>query len=297
MANIVYWEGQDVPLSAAVVDDTGTSAAPTVITVAVTDPTGAAVSAVSAPAHVGTAAGSYTAVVLAPTVPGTYLVRWQATGPGGWAWAYEDQFTVRPLLQRQLVDLAAVKKHMNMGTDSSQDDEIEEMVAAASEAIAELCVPLLPKQYTQTFDGGASNIVPDMRPIASVQSITEVNGVTVFTITEQPMGAQTNSFGFTVDYTTGVITRRVFGGAAADWAAGTKNITVVYTAGYAVVPYTVRLACKELVRHWWSTTQIGRGGRRGSSAPDSTEVMPAHAGVPYRIEEMLRPWARNPGIA
>ncbi|MDX2590988.1 hypothetical protein PV343_01445 [Streptomyces sp. WI03-4A] len=291
--SLIYFVGQDVPLTVTPTDDSGNPlTAPGAVSVAVTDPSGS----VTTPAVSGPVSGAYTAVLSGVSLPGVWLVRWTATG-----WSAETQFQVRETGAEQLVDLPSVKAHLNIPpNDNRQDDELQGFILAAGEIARNHCGPFIPETHTQWFDGGRSKVVPDVVPISRVLSATEYYGLSAYPLTEQDLGGQTDAFAFTVDYSTGEITRRTFGGEAATFAFGSKNIKVVYTAGRAgAVPWTVRLGVLELIRHLWQMTQQGGGRPKfNSSAYDGGEaVIPTGFAIPSRVLELWQPYYRGPGIA
>lgn len=296
MASLIYYSGQDVGLTASPLDDTGAPVSGAVtVSVTVTGPTGA----ITSPAVAGPVSGAYSAVVPGVSVAGVWLYRWTATGTGV-AWSSEGQFTVRPVGVEQLVDLASVKAHLNIpATDTRQDDELQGFILAAADLARYHCGPFLPETHTQFFDGFVSTIVPDWLPVASVLSCTEYYGLSAFLLTEQELGGQMNAFAFTVDYATGQITRRTFGGEAALFAAGSKNIKLVYTAGRGgAVPWTVRLGVLELIRHLWQLTQQGGRPKFGGAGYDAADVViPTGFALPSRVLELWAPFRRPPGIA
>lgn len=294
---LIYFTGQDVALTANPLDDSGNPVGGAVsVSVAVTDPAGA----VTHPTVSGPVSGAYTAVVPSASVTGVWLVRWTATGTGV-SWVSETQFQVRPAGVEQLVDLPSVKAHLNIPTaDTRQDDELQGFILAAGEIARNHCGPFIPETHTQYFNGGRSKLVPDFVPVTSVLSITEYYGLSAFPLTEQNLGGQTDAFAFTVDYTTGEITRRTFGGEAAVFAYGSKNIKVVYSAGRSgAVPWTVRLGVLELIRHLWQMTQQG-GGRpkfNGGAYDGGEAVIPTGFAIPARVLELWQSHWRGPGIA
>lgn len=294
---LIYFTGQDVALTARPLDDSGAPVSGAVsVSLAVTDPAGATTSPVAS----GPVSGAYTAVVPSVGVAGVWLVRWTVTGTG-LHWVEESQFQVRPVGVEQLVDLPSVKAHLSIPpNDNRQDDELQGFILAAGEIARNHCGPFIPETHTQYFDGGHSTIVPDFLPVAKVLSATEFYGLSAFPLTEQPLDAQTDAFAFTVDYATGQITRRAFGGEAGVFAAGAKNIKVVYTAGRAGgVPWTVRLGVLELIRHLWQMTQQGGGRPKfNGGGYDGGEAM-VHTGfaIPSRVLELWQPFYRGPGIA
>jgi len=232
--------------------------------------------------------------------PGVWLYRWTATGPGV-SWASEGQFQVRAPGIETLVDLASVKAHLNIPqTDTRQDDELQGFILAAGELARDHCGPFLPEMHTQFFDGGYSRIVPDWLPVKQILSVTEYYGLSAFAITEQPLGAQMDAFSFTADYTTGELTRRTFGGEAAYWARGAKNVKMVYIAGRDEdVPYSMRLGTLELVRHLYQLTQQGGRSRFAGNALDGMDGPAVLTGfaLPQRVIELWSPYRRVPGIA
>lgn len=290
----VFYLGQDVPISVRVVDNAGvpTNATTVVATVTAPDLT------TQTPAVTNSSTGAYSATVPAAAQAGTYLVRWVATG--AFTFVCEQQFQVQPRAVEQVVDLPSVKAHLNLNLgDTSQDPELLGFILAAGPIIRDIIGPFLPETHVEFFDGGAQTVSVSWQPLMSVQSVYEYYGLAGFLLTEQPLGSQSTAFGFTVDYATGVLTRRAFGGGAAQFARGDKNVQVSYTAGRVSIPFNVRLGALELIRHNWQMTQQGGRGRMRSSVGGGGDEMSVPIGfaVPDRVVEMLAPHRRPPGIA
>jgi hypothetical protein len=291
----VWYLGQDVPLAVTVLNDAGAAANASSVVVTVTNPDGTT----QTPAVTNPGTGSYQAVVTAAAQPGTYLARWVATG-SGFTFVYETQFQVQPSTVEQIVDLQSVKAHLNMiPTDTSQDAELLGFILAATPIIRDIIGPILPESHVQFFDGGVETISLPWQPVIAIQSIYEYYGLSSFLLTEQQLGQQMNAFAFTVDYVTGQVTRRTFGGQAAKFAIGDKNVKATWTAGRTDIPYNVRLGALELIRHNWQMTQQGGRGRMRSSVGGGGDEMSVPIGfaVPDRVVEMLGPHRRPPGIA
>lgn len=294
---LIYYSGQDVGLTASPLDDNGNPVTGSAtVTVTVTDPSGA----VTTPVVSSIGGGAYGAVVPSVSTSGVWLYRWKATGTGV-SWVSEGQFQVRAIGVEQLVDLASVKAHLGMNqTDTRQDSALQGFILAAADLARDHCGPFLPETHTQYFDGGYSRLMPDWLPLLKVLSITEYYGLSSFAITEQPLGAQMDAFSFTADYNTGEIIRRTYGGEAAYWARGAKNIKVVYQAGRAEdVPYSIRLGTLELIRHLWQMTQQGGRPKFGGNALDGADGPPVLTGfaLPQRVIELWQTHRREPGIA
>jgi hypothetical protein len=289
----VYWVGQDVPLAAAVTNNAGVPANATTVTLTVTNPD----LTTQTPAVTNQGTGSYAAVVSAVSQVGVYLYRWTASGTG-FNWVSEGQFQTRGSAIELIVDMASVKAHLNMPlADTSQDDELQGFMLAMEPIIEDINGYIVPKTTVEYFDGANMTICVSRQPLISVTSIYEYYGLSQFLLTEQPLGAQANAFGFTVDQLTGQIMRRTFGGQAARFAIGEKNVKVTYVSGLNSVPFNVRLGCLELLRHNWQLTQ--QAGRRkfGRAAEDGEPHIPIGFAVPDRVVEMLAPGRRPPGIA
>lgn len=290
----VYYLGQDVPISVGVVNNAGIPTNATTVVATVTNPDGTT----QTPPVTNVSTGTYQATVPAASQSGTYLVRWVATGP--FTFVYESQFQVQPSAVEQVVDLPSVKAHLNMNlADTSQDPELLGFILAATPIIRDIIGPILPESHTQFFDGGVGTISLPWQPVISIQSCVEYYGLSAFVLTEQQLGQQMNAFAFTADYVTGQLTRRTFGGQAALFAIGDKNVKVTWTAGRADVPYNVRLGALELIRHNWQMTQQGGRGRMRSSVSGGGDEMSVPIGfaVPDRVVEMLAPHRRPPGVA
>lgn len=303
MSQVVFFQGQDVPVSWAPVDDSGQpiSGGSVTVTATVTDPSGN----VTTPTVSQAVSGTYSAVCDSVATAGVWLVSWLATGTNGNSVdvqaAYVEQFQVQQGGITQIVDLASVKDYLRIPTsDTTRDNALMGFIYATSEVARDFCGPFLPEQHTQWFDGGSAKIVPDWLPIVAVQSVTEYYGLSAFAITEQPLGTQQNAFGFTLDYTTGEMTRRTFGGEAAYWARGAKNVKVVYTAGRTgPLPWSVRLGALEMVRHLYQLTQQGGRSKFNGNALDSVDApaVPTGFAIPQRVVELWAAERRAPGIA
>lgn len=261
--------------------------------VAITSPAGTVttISGVTYSSGASAYATSYT-----PPTPGLYQVTWSA-GTGSTADVYEDVLEVRGSLSG-LISLDDARQHLRLSSsDTSDNAKIQGIIEAASQAVVDITGDWTNVQRTEWFDGGQSRISVAHQPLVQVVSCVEYYGLAAFTLTEQPLGAQTNAFAFTVDYVTGQVTRRTFGGQAANFAVGDKNIKVTYTSGRSgVVPESVQLATRELVRHLYQQTQIP--GRRGSRhGDDEAGGPPSGFAIPNFVVELIQPWRRPPGIA
>ncbi|MCZ1006334.1 hypothetical protein [Streptomyces lydicus] len=197
-----------------------------------------------------------------------------------------------------IVDLASVKAHLNIPDgNTTQDAELAGFIAAAGDLARNVVGPLMPEEHIEWHDGGTAVISLDWQPVAAVHSVTEYVGATTFPLTEQPLGASTDAYGYTVDLDRGQIIRRATGGAIC-FADGSKNVLVAYTAGAGTVSPSVRLGALELIRHLWQLTQQGGRPRFGGAGLDSEGGgVPMGFALPARVMELWQPSRRPPGIA
>jgi hypothetical protein len=282
---MIYNLGTTVPLAWNNTVDLGLA------TLTVTSPDGVA----HVTSSISSSAGMYTSTYL-PTAAGRHSVVWTAgtTTKGSW----QDVFEVRPNTPAAFISLDDARKHLRLrDADRVDDVMLLSIIESASRIVVDITGPMMPTQYTEFFNGGVATLMPTQFPLISVVSLIEYYGTSAFTLTEQPLGAQSTAYGYTVDYVTGQISRRAFGGSAAMFAAGAKNIVLVYTAGRALIPENVLTATKELVRHFYQHTQVPGRPKMSAAGDDGYSELMIGFAVPNFVVEMLQPDRRAPGFA
>lgn len=261
---------------------------------AVTDPNGKTYTQTVSDGGSGTYTANFT-----PTIYGRFTVLWTAS-QAGVEGSSQDVFEVRPDAPVALISVADFVDWANLPDAQAKTDanKIQSLIEAASRIAVDITGPQTVQTFTEWFDGGIATISPTYKPVIQVLGAAEYYGISEFILTEQPLGFQTDAFAFTVDYFTGQITRRTYGGAQAQFAIGSKNVRIIYTAGRAYIPENVQIAVKELVRFWYVHTQTpsGRGGRNSLGGEDLSTVSLGYA-IPNFVVEMLQPDWRGPGIA
>lgn len=194
-----------------------------------------------------------------------------------------------------IVDLAAdVLPHLNMtSVPSDGGRELQGFITAAQVVIEDIVGHVVPATFDEFYDGGNTSISLRHLPVLSIASITEIIGITGYTITPQPVGSPVDNFGYTLDVPkTGRVTRRSAGSAPYPWYQNIGNIEVVYTAGRTSVPGNVRLAMLELIRDWFQDGQQGYGKASsyapadGSSSDDAYSTTPSGYVVSNRIKQL-----------
>lgn len=167
-----------------------------------------------------------------------------------------------------LISLDDAKKSLGI-TTTTNDEDIQRYIDAATPVIEQKTGPLTPGTVTYKIDGGGYALSLPVK-FNSVTTLKE-NGTT---ITD-----------FVSDGGAGLI----FGGTTTvprEFKSGTRNMEATVTVGAATIPPNVQLAARELVRHWW---QLGRQGPR-PQFENGSMVVANGFGVPTkRVMEILDP--------
>jgi hypothetical protein len=208
-----------------------------------------------------------------------------------------------------IVTLADVRAHLRYPASDTLDDvAIQGFISAADEVIIREVGHVIPKMYSETYDGGDTTICLANVPIISVQEVQEGWGFTNYELAQVQVNTipAPNMFSYSIDVpATGEITRRSAGNVAIPFMPGDSNIAVTYTAGRKTIPANIRLAALELIAHWWQNSQQRTaGGSQNEYSYDSmnvdftrtTGMSAINQGVPYRILELLKPHRRQPII-
>lgn len=139
-----------------------------------------------------------------------------------------------------LTTLDTLKSYLNPG--SNDDKLLQRLLSAASVAIENwLSRDVKSQAYTEFFDGtGGRVLVMPQNPVTAVASVT-INGNAI------PAGNVTTA-GYYFTDTAIILTGYSF-------TRGNANVVVVYTAGYATIPYDLEQACIGLVQYWMGDRQ------------------------------------------
>lgn len=177
-----------------------------------------------------------------------------------------------------LITLEYAREGLNFKTaDTTRDADLTTYVQAATPVIESLVGPVLEVTRTKRFPGGGTAVV-----------LPEV-AATVVEVSED--GTVTTDFVFDSDSSI------VYAGDPAGsrtFTDGVLAVSVEYTAGFAVVPETLQLAARELVRHWW---QQGKQSNR-PAFDEGAEFgqTPQGFAVPRRVVELCQPYVKVPGF-
>ncbi len=209
-----------------------------------------------------------------------------------------------------IVSLAEVKAHLRYPQSQVADDQaLLGFIQAADDVIRAECGDVVPTHYDEFYDGGRYWIFLRHRPVLSVENVEEGWGWFDYELDYQQVNTVPagDMFAYSIDSPiSGGITRRSAGNVQIPFVPGTKNIRVLYTAGRAKVPPSVRLAALELVAHWWQNSQLRSGAANANvasfdavegerfSRDDANGFQNINIGVPFRVLELLKPYRHIP---
>ncbi len=257
--------GDVATLTGHVRTSAGVLANATAVTCTVTQPDTTTTTVALSNTATGTYTGGFTV-----TQPGRHRVRWVATGAN--AGAYPDVFDAFPANPRFLISLADLRDVLNLAADNTtHDDELRLYLAAATVVIEDIDRPYLLDVHTHVCDGGRPAILlPDV-------NISEVTGV-------DDDGTTVDPGTYRLDAKSGILLAYPRGAQLPD---GLRNLTVTYTVGAGEVPPNVRMAARELCRHWWQRSQ--QTNRPAFGGGDADTVYVAGYAVPNFVVGMLHP--------
>lgn len=130
--------------------------------------------------------------------------------------------------------LNRLKRHLHIGlSDSSKDDFLEEIINSSYKVLERhIGQALLQATYTEFYDGDDSNIL-----ILKKWPVISVTSVHVDSERDFDSDDLVDSGDYVVDTELGIIEIFQAEGSGPTWfAKGTKNIKVIYSAGFASIP-------------------------------------------------------------
>jgi len=167
------------------------------------------------------------------------------------------------------LDLASVKRHLNIPATSTGDDaELADTLARAVAVLGQRVGPLTPTTITNEVHTGPGPLVLDVYPVISVTTAT-AGGVAVLDAeVDRSTGELFGSFGYTP-----------------------RGVRVTYVAGYDPLPADLELAALEMTAHLWRSQRGGGSGQvsfPGEGEQDDDDANPAAAYLlPYRVQSAI----------
>ncbi len=261
--------------SAGALGDVGTGP-----TATVTKPDGTTTSAVVTKTATGTYSATYTASAV-----GRWLCRWSGSGLNAGGLPYTDLAIVGDY-SRLIIPLGEARAALNLPAGQvANDDEVRNVVAAATEVIEDIVGPVAGDTVTDTFSGRWRYALPLTRMATGITEVTE-DGVTLDPLVDYALDEH------------GMLHRGTSIGSMAWSGSGIANVVVEYTVGRTITPASVLEAARDLVRHLYGRQQSGRP-MLGSLADPGMVTTPSGFAVPNAVLELCKPHraGRVPGLA
>lgn len=181
--------------------------------------------------------------------------------------------------------------------DPIVDNNLELITTMACDAIQNILGrPIPPTIFDRRFDGwsswnGAFLMLP-YYPVLEITSVIEYWGTSgPRVLTESTPTNQTD--GWQCEYAVGRLTRVFPGLVQKPWFPGSRNVEIVWTAGYNPIPGRFRVATLELIKHWWVNTQqqptvsMAPPGSGAGNQYDPAETGGPFDGIPYHVAAMI----------
>ncbi|ASN39001.1 hypothetical protein CGQ24_08220 [Arthrobacter sp. 7749] len=204
---------------------------------------------------------------------GRWFIRWVATDSAA---VFTDVFDVWPEDPRFLISLDDAAEGLNATRANPQYlADLRLYIAAATPVIEDIVGPVLSTGYTWQTSGGRSAVI--LPHGAATITVVEANEIPV----------------------TGYWTEHGVLYAGSRLAPGTfpaGTLTVAYNVGSTAVKPNIRLAARELVRHWVQIGKQATGGVRNTEF-DGDVYTPSGFAVPRRVIELCAPDEQIGGFA
>jgi hypothetical protein len=220
------------------------------------------------PAPVVTGAGPDTEATFLPPMAGRYLLSWSAGTD-----AHTDILDVWPEDPRFIISLDDAEAGLNTKGRASAEylADLRLYIAAATPVIEDIVGSVVVSPETYATHGGRHAIVLPKKP----------DSITAVTVDGEALTDFYTEYGILYSGSRGYPS-----------AFGWGEVVVTYQSGNATIPPNVRLATRELVRHW---VQIGKhsvGGKRPEATDGETHTPSGYA-VPRRVIELCAPHERT----
>ncbi|MHA7275363.1 hypothetical protein ACX80O_02350 [Arthrobacter sp. Hz1] len=246
-----------------------THAAGAIVALAVVQPDGKILSPVPA------VSGNPAEASFIPLMPGRYLVKWTVGGSA--PDAYTDVVDVWPEDPRQIISLDEARSSLNWPPNAPAKDveDLRLYIAAATPVIEDIVGPVVAGTRTHVFSSAGPAVLPVVPSV--ILSVT-VNG--------EPFTSYHADLSAGIVYAGSTYYPQIF-------PAG--EVIITYSFGTPVIPPNIRLATRELIRHWWQIGKQATGG--GRQEPSAEGFTPSGFAVPRRVIELCAPHELLGGFA
>lgn len=203
-----------------------------------------------------------------------------------------------------VVSLEEAKVALSIGSaDDTAGADLARLITAVSRRLDDGIGPVVRRAATHRASGGRRILELPLGPVYSVTSVTEYQGTSAVTVTEETLGTSPSDGWAGERYDpdptlySGLLVRRS-GGSDMCWYPGQGNVQVVYTAGRAADTSAVDARHKEaailMLRNLWRSYETSVGGVDEYDVPVGS--FPTFA-VPRAVKELLaREWQTHVGF-
>lgn len=275
-----YPLGALVPLTITVKNAAGAATATTPVTLTITQPDGTTVTPT-----VSTSSTGVYFVDFAASQAGRHLARW-VTG-GTVISAYADVFEVDPADRMGLVSLADVKRHLNLPTSRTvDDDELLFLTSGVTDAVeSHVGRPIRRQTVTDVFSVGAGPLILRKTPCPCVVCSPH-RLLQVLYVGED--GIEVTASNYRLDSARSLLYRDSLGSS---WSTlSLQNVSVTYVAGYTTTPPWARQAVLRAIEGLWQTSQQSPHPALGQDATGAPDWAVAQSFMlPYAVQSILNP--------
>jgi hypothetical protein len=219
-----------------------------------------------------TSSGEGASVTFVPDMAGRWFLAWTSSVKPG---AYTDIVDVWPPDPRFLISVDDARSALGFTSGNVAPgwvDSLRLYIAAATPVIEDIVGTIVPATFTQTIRKGWNFAALYERPVNTISSVAYADASVVDPAT------------YRVNIQTGMLTLD---------SNVHSDATITYTAGVTAVPPNVRLAARELVRHWWQ-----QGMQAQHTGEITQEVLTFNGfAVPRRVMELCSPNSTPGGFA
>jgi len=181
-------------------------------------------------------------------------------------------------------------------TFAGSDDLLRTYISAISKRLDEACGAIVQRTITDELYDGGSTIWLKTKPVASVTTVTEYDGIVPTVLTRQTNTTEPSD-GYVLEPTKGKLIR-TSSGTKTIFEPGLQNIKVTYVAGRYTTTATVdplfKIAAQSFLAHVWKMNQ-GMGTSTYGDYDGGFAVI-TYA-LPNRVKDLLGSEIQTPSIA
>lgn len=212
--------------------------------------------------------------------------RWTVVASGAVTAVLNGQFYVRAVGQR-IISVEEAKRHLNKSaTITTDDEELQAWIDATTYVIEREIGAVVPRQITESYDGGVQSITLRRGPVLSVQLVQEYTSPgQLNTLTAQvPAGPFTDNQ-YMLDAPRRLLIRTMGGYPSQFYWFGANSILVTYTIGRRPITENIREGALELVAHYWRASQFSTG--RANPRDGTNDAALVGIALPNRVAALI----------